>query len=140
MNSKIYAVIFSAMILGSSVAQADATRGSTNASTMSAMSGALLLSGTAASIAAASEMVVSSVETVGESVVMVLKDASGAVVASVKLSGKAVEGASIVTGTSVKAIAEATGYSLIAAGKIIAFIPNEIGKSLLYHSAHETRR
>jgi hypothetical protein len=33
-----------------------------------------------------------------------------------------------------QATAVSTGHLLISAGKIIAFIPNELGKALIYHS------
>ena len=34
----------------------------------------------------------------------------------------------------VSVVAVSTGHVLVASGKAIAFIPNELGKSLLYHS------
>ena len=37
-------------------------------------------------------------------------------------------------GTGISVIAESTGYTLVASGKILAFIPNAIGKELLYQS------
>ena len=40
----------------------------------------------------------------------------------------------ISTGSAIQAIAESTGYTLMASGKILAFVPNELGKELLYQS------
>jgi hypothetical protein len=42
-------------------------------------------------------------------------------------------------GTSIQVVAESTGTALIAAGRILAFIPNEVGRSLLFHARHTAR-
>jgi hypothetical protein len=39
-----------------------------------------------------------------------------------------------VAGQSVGIVVEVAGSALVASGKIIAFIPNEIGQSLIHHS------
>lgn len=52
----------------------------------------------------------------------------------IKLSGKAAQELGLGIGNSVKAVAETTGYALIASGKLLAFIPNEIGSALIAQS------
>jgi hypothetical protein len=37
-------------------------------------------------------------------------------------------------GNGIKVVAESTGYTLVASGKILAFVPNAVGKELLYQS------
>ncbi|WP_051278982.1 hypothetical protein [Chitinilyticum aquatile] len=40
----------------------------------------------------------------------------------------------VTVGASVRAMPEATGYALVASGKLLAFIPNEVGMALLHQS------
>jgi hypothetical protein len=65
---------------------------------------------------------------------VVLAGASDAASATLRLSGNVVQGASLVAGVSVGLVAVSTGYLLVSAGKVLAFVPNEIGRSLLHHS------
>jgi len=90
--------------------------------------------------AGSGELVVSGVETVGESTQIVLKGVSTAAGESVRISVSAAAGASVAVGTSVQIAALWTGYSIMAAGIMIAFIPNEVGRSLLYHQRVGERR
>ena len=62
----------------------------------------------------------------------VLERASDGARASLTLSAAAVGGVSVVVGTAVLVTAVSAGWVLSAAGKAIAFIPNEIGKALMY--------
>ena len=52
---------------------------------------------------------------------------------SVQLSARAVQGSALVVGTTVVVSAVTSGYILSVAGQALAFIPNEIGASLLHH-------
>ena len=52
----------------------------------------------------------------------------------IKVSTTAVKASSVVVGTSLRVVAESTGYALMAAGQLLAFIPNAIGQALLYQS------
>jgi hypothetical protein len=63
----------------------------------------------------------------------VLERASDGAQASVRLVGQGIAGVSIAAGTVVVATALSTGWVLSAAGQAIAFIPNEIGRALLYN-------
>lgn len=85
-------------------------------------------------VAASGAIVVGSVESAGGVSMVVLNGASNAASATVRLSGEVVKGASLVAGTSVGLVAVTSGYLLVAAGKVLAFIPNEIGHTLLNHS------
>lgn len=95
---------------------------------------AMLVGGSLSILAGAGLAVVASVTVVGESVVIVLEGASAAASATIRMSGQALRGVSVVAGTAVSVVAIATGTVLITAGKVIAFIPNEMGKALLHQS------
>ena len=85
----------------------------------------LVLSGAAFTIVA--------ISAVAEGTVWVLQRASDGARISVTMSAAAVGAASLVVGVAVETLACSTGWVLSAAGKAIAFIPNEIGKALLYN-------
>ncbi len=99
-------------------------------------SGVILL-GSMSMVIGSGAVVVASVEAVGDGIVVVLKGASDAGKASVRLTGKAAQGLSVAAGTVVEVVAVSTGHVLVLSGKAIAYIPNEIGKSLLHHSRVE---
>lgn len=119
-------------------AQSDASRASGNGSEALSRATGSVVAGTASLIAVGSILVVDAVETTGESVVVVLKGigqgVSEATTVSVKVAASVVGNASLVVGSTVKVVAEASGHALYLSGKLIAFIPNEIGKSLVHHS------
>ena len=78
------------------------------------------------------------VEATSAGTVWVLERASDGARASVKLSAQAAGGASVLAGTAVLVTAMSTGWVLSAAGRAIAFIPNELGAALL-HNERVTR-
>jgi hypothetical protein len=51
-----------------------------------------------------------------------------------KTSLSAVRAAGVSVGTTIRVSAEATGHALIASGKVLAFIPNEVGRALVHQS------
>ncbi len=100
----------------------------------SALGASVVVLGSMSMLAASGEAVVRSVEAAGEGSVIVLEGVAGAASATIQLSGQAAKGLSVAAGTVVKVSVIATGHVLILAGKVIAFIPNEIGKGLLHQS------
>jgi hypothetical protein len=84
-------------------------------------------------LSAGATLVVVSVEVVGGATVWVLERVSDGVRLSVKAVGKLAEGVVVSTGTAVMVSVIGAGTLLSAAGEVIAFIPNEIGKALLYN-------
>jgi hypothetical protein len=78
-------------------------------------------------------LVVKAVESTARGTVYVLERASDGARVSVELAGKAAGGASIVAGTAVTVSVIGSGMVLSALGEAIAFIPNELGKSLLHN-------
>lgn len=85
-----------------------------------------------------STYVVQGVEQVAEGTSIVLKKVGEGVseggAVSIKLMGAGAGATSIVVGQSVTTVAQASGTLLVLAGKAIAFIPNEVGKSLVHSS------
>jgi hypothetical protein len=63
----------------------------------------------------------------------VLERAADGTRASVRLVGRGLAGASVAAGTVVVCTALSTGWVLSAGGEAIAFVPNEIGRALLYN-------
>jgi hypothetical protein len=86
----------------------------------------MLLSGAAA-------LTVVSVQASAEGTVWVLERASDGARIVLRFAGAAVAGASVAAGTLVTCTVLSTGWLLSAAGEVIAFIPNEIGASLVYN-------
>lgn len=93
-----------------------------------------VIAGSGLLLVGGSYLVVVSVSAVAEGVVVVLKSASQAGEVSIRLSGKALDGVSTLVGSTVKVVAIASGTVLVVSGQVLAFIPNEIGKALLYHA------
>jgi hypothetical protein len=84
-------------------------------------------------LASGAALTVVAVETVSGATVWVLERASDGARASITLSGAAVAGASVAVGTAVAVTVLSTGWVLSAAGQAIAYVPNEIGRALLYN-------
>jgi hypothetical protein len=110
-----------------------------DASDLVAEGAALVVVGSLSAVAASGTVVVDSIETAGDASLIVLAGASDAAQATVRLSGRAAREASLAVGTSVNVVATSTGYLLVTAGKVLAFIPNEIGKALIHHSRVSAR-
>jgi hypothetical protein len=65
--------------------------------------------------------------------VYVLERASDGARASIKVAGRATRGVSNAVGTSVLVTVIGSGVVLSAAGEVLAFVPNAIGRALLYN-------
>ncbi len=52
---------------------------------------------------------------------------------TLQLSGKGLEKSALVVGAGIEISVVSTGYILISAGKALAFIPNQLGQTLLHH-------
>ncbi len=110
-----------------------------NASELVSEGSATVVYGSMSALAASGTVVVDSVVAAGDASVIVLVGASDAARATIQLSGRAAREASLAAGASVNLVATSTGYLLVSAGKVLAFVPNEIGKALLHHSRVSAR-
>lgn len=84
-------------------------------------------------LAAGATLTVVAVEGASRGAVWVLERASDGARASITVSGELAAGVSVAAGTAVMVTALSTGWILSAAGRAIAYVPNEIGKALLYN-------
>ncbi len=98
-----------------------------------ALSG-LVVIGSILTVGVTGSLVVESVQKVGEGVELLVTNASDASKATVRLSGQAARGLSLAAGTVLDVVVTSSGKLLVLSGKVIAFIPNELGKALLHHS------
>ena len=78
-------------------------------------------------------LVVKTVELSARGTVIVLERASDGARASVELSGRAASGASVLVGQSAVVTVIGAGVLLSAAGEVLCFIPNELGRALLHN-------
>jgi len=118
-------------IAGAAPARAQSTL--SEASAMSALPIAVSVAAPFAVISAGAALTVVSVEATSAGAVWVLERAADGSRASVRLLGHGLAGAAIGVGAVVVCTALGTGWVLSAAGEAIAFVPNEIGRGLLYN-------
>lgn len=95
--------------------------------------GVVLSAAPVALLSAGTALVVVSVQAVGGATVWVLERVSDGVRISIRTAGKLAEGFAVSAGTAVVVSVIGAGTLLSAAGEVIAFIPNEIGKALLHN-------
>jgi hypothetical protein len=130
---------FTAIVVGASImiashiafAQSN-TRGSQGSMALSAGS-AEIVSGSVDIAASSGRLIVLSMETLGQSTVVTLGKFSEGVEGSATFSIRVSGTASLAVGTAVEVLAVAGGYVLSSLGQAVAFVPNEIGRALLYH-------
>ena len=123
---------FLALAVCSAVLRPAHAHGPSEASALSALPVALSVAAPVMLLSAGAMLTVVAVEASAEGTVWVLERASDGAQASVTLSAQAVGGLSVAAGTAVVVTAFSAGWVLSAAGEAIAYIPNEIGKALLY--------
>ncbi|MEP6996798.1 MAG: hypothetical protein ABI900_04065 [Betaproteobacteria bacterium] len=117
----------------------DSIAASVYASQTSLAASGMIVDGSIGVIQAGSDLVVTAVRPLADASVIVLRDLATGSEVSVRISSEIGRSVSLAVGESVVVVAEATGSSLIAFGKLIAFIPNEVGRALLYQ-ARSTQR
>jgi len=78
-------------------------------------------------------LVVKTVESTARGTVVVLERASDGAQASIELGARAAGAASLAAGTLVTVSVIGAGVLLSAAGEVIAFIPNALGRALLHN-------
>lgn len=106
---------------------------------VSLLSGIIVVGSIATLGEGSGQMVVGSLQTAGESTTMALRNISTGAAVSVKATAGVLREAGVSVGSAVQVVGEASGYALMASGKMIAFIPNEIGASLLGSSQTSAR-
>ncbi|MBC7662277.1 MAG: hypothetical protein H7276_00535 [Caulobacter sp.] len=84
-------------------------------------------------VAGVGSIVVTGVEASAQGTVWVVENVADGVKGSVCFAGRAVGTVSVAVGTVITVTTVATGMVLSAAGHVIAFVPNEIGRTLSYN-------
>lgn len=103
------------------------------ASTAMSQAVGLVVEGSLNTAGASGMVLITSVEVLAQGSVVVITGVSEGVSVTIQLSGQALQGIGLASGAVVQVSAVATGHLLISAGKVIAFIPNALGKALIYH-------
>lgn len=116
-------LVLSALPVATVVGAGSAVAGS--AAAVSVVPAALAVSGAV--------LVVKAVEVSARGTVIVLERASDGARASVELSGRAASGVVAGVGTVVAVSVIGAGVLLSAAGEVLCFIPNELGRALLHN-------
>ena len=98
----------------------------------SAVAGSAAASAVALAVSGA-VLVVKTVEVSARGTVIVLERASDSARASVELSGRVASGVVAGVGTVVAVSVIGAGVVLSAAGEVLCFIPNELGRALLHN-------
>ena len=79
-------------------------------------------------------VVVGIVESAGNAMQVVIQNSVDGSKAVINASASVARDVGLSVGNGITVVAESTGYALIASGKVLAFVPNAIGKELLYQS------
>ncbi len=109
---------------------------STRASNHLSMASGVVALGSMSVLAASGELIVTGVEQSARGVSVVVREAGNASGQSVTLLLDGAAASAVVAGQLLQASATGVGYVLVASGKAIAFIPNEIGQSLIHQSRY----
>jgi hypothetical protein len=126
--------IVAVAVLASSLGSASAhPPNASDASALSMLPIAVSVAAPAMILSGGVMLTVVAVEASASGTVWVLERASDGARASITLSAQAAGGLSVAAGTAVVVTAFSAGWVLSAAGKAIAYIPNEIGAALLYN-------
>jgi hypothetical protein len=127
-----------ALLAAQLMTPAQAHPNASDASVLSALPIAVSIAAPVMLLSAGAMLSVVAVEATSAGTVWVLERASDGARASVQLGAQAAGGLSVAAGTAVVVTAMSAGWVLSAAGRAIAFIPNEIGTALL-HNERVTR-
>ena len=84
-------------------------------------------------LVAGATLTIVAIEVSATGTVWVLERASDGVRASVRFARHAAQASMVAVGSAVVITALSTGYLLSAAGELIAFVPNQVGASLLHN-------
>jgi hypothetical protein len=122
--------------LNARAASAARAHGPSSGSELSALSMLPIAVSVAAPVAVLSggaALTVVAVQASASGTVWVLERASDGARGSVMLSADVARGASLLVGSAVIVTAVSAGWVLSTAGKVIAFVPNELGRGLMHH-------
>jgi hypothetical protein len=117
----------------------DSTAASTEASQASLAAGGAIVDGSVAMLRAGATLSIVALASAGDASIVVLRDVATGAQMSMRIARDVAREGALAIGEGVHIVGEATGYSLVVAGRLVAFIPNEAGRALVYH-ARSTQR
>jgi hypothetical protein len=120
-------------VLAAGAPAAQAHTDPSDASALSLLPVAVSMAAPSVLLVGGAVLTVVAVEASATGTVLLLERASDGARATLNLFGHVAQGAVLSIGGAVLVTAVASGWVLSAAGQAIAFIPNEIGRALLYN-------
>jgi hypothetical protein len=102
----------------------------------SVVGSAFIIGGGLFILSTGTKLVVTSIQATAKGSVIVLTDTATGAQQSINLAAGSVKKGSVAVGTAVTAVASAAGVMLVASGKLLAFVPNEMGKRLSHSSSY----
>ena len=120
-------------------AATDSTAASAEGSQAAIAGSGMMLDGSANVIRAGGARPLAGITAAGDASAIVLRDGATGSEASLRVGAEVAQAGSLAVGQTVSVVAEATGMSLFAGGRLVAFVPNEIGRALVY-AARSTQR
>lgn len=110
------------------------TRASSNATQALSTASGLVVQSSVETAAAVGQLSVAAIQVGVESTVLVLRGVGNSIEVSLQIGSGVARGLSLAVGTVVHVVAESVGHAFRAGGQLIAYIPNEAGRSLLYQT------
>ena len=129
-QSRLVAMAVAGSLLASITARAES---STELSEASLVPVAISVALPVVLVAGVASVVVTGVEASAQGTVWIVENLADGVKGSICFAGQAVGSVAVAAGTVIVVTAVATGMVLSTAGHVIAFVPNEIGRSLSYN-------
>jgi hypothetical protein len=133
MKKFLLTALVAATLASSGLAQAHGSGASEASLALSMLPVAVSVVAPVMVLSAGAAFTVVAVHAASEGTVWVLERTSDGARMSVTLSGDVAAGASHLVGAAVLTTAISTGWLLTTAGKVVCFIPNEVGKALMYN-------
>lgn len=132
-SALVAAAAASSILMATAAPAARAHTELSDASALSLLPVAVSVAAPVALLAGGAVLTVVSVQASAVGTVWVLERASDGARATLHFSGHLAQGAVLSAGGAIMVTALASGWVLSAAGQAIAFIPNELGRALLYN-------
>ncbi|MEM7016458.1 MAG: hypothetical protein AAF512_03845 [Pseudomonadota bacterium] len=139
---KLMSLIFLLLVLCTPIqgTHAKDSRVSEGSVVLSAELSMLMISGGTEAAQLSGEFVIISVKESSDVLSVVLRHVVDGSEVVLQAAAKTMSASAFVAGSSLQISAEATGTLFTQAGKVIAFVPNQLGQSLTHHSDYATAR
>jgi hypothetical protein len=130
---KLKVVAMMAVLLCQSHVFAAGSEASEASVNLSAEGSGHIVNGSANIIQGGAKLTVASIQTIHNATYITLRLVGESVTTTIQVSSQLVGHASLFVGQAVQVSTTLVGNFLIASGQVLAFLPNEIGRSLVYN-------